>query len=119
MELKEHNFITEVNRELEFARRKLVDYYWGYNGEARRESHWMGVAYAKYKCTLLCALIAHSRGAIHLAGCSFEEQEHFINSNKHEWEYILHRTVRKEPVAPPPKPALRKSFVQQLREMLV
>lgn len=92
-----YELINEANKELSLFQSKLSNYYWGYTAKERRERHWMGAAYARFKCTLMCSLIAHSRGTVHLSGCSLEEQEHFLEANKDEWEYLVHRIPKNRP----------------------
>jgi len=43
----------------------------------------------KHKLSILMALIAHSKGCVHIANMSLEEQEQFLKENKDEWNYIV------------------------------
>lgn len=116
-----YKLINEANKELSLFQSKLANYYWGYDGEDRRQRYWMGVAYARFKCTLLCSLIAHSRGIVHLANCSLEDQEKFLEANKDEWEYLVHRIPKEKPVVQTqvvPKPPPKKNFVERLKALL-
>lgn len=123
MDLKIDNRLAmEANKELE----KLQAWEGAFdeNGERHTWRYAFNRAHYKFKATVLCALIAHSRGITHLANCSLEEQEKFLADNVAEWEHLRRRTP-KEPVnrvkletppvaTPPPKKSLMKKILEML-----
>lgn len=75
----------------------------------------MNKTYFKFKTTLMCAVIAHKRGNLHLP--TLAQQEKFLLDNRVEWErleYVTDRVVyvnKDEPVR-------KKTILQKLREMI-
>lgn len=123
MDLKiDSKLAMEANKELE--RLQAWEYAFDENGDKHTWRYAFNRAHYKFKTTLMCALIAHSRGITHLANCSLEEQEKFLADNIAEWEH-LRRRIPKEPVnrvklekPPAVAPTRKKSLMKKILEML-
>jgi len=113
---------NEAKEELEL----LQAWHYGFD-EIKNDSYQgcMNKAHYKFRSTLMCALIAHSRGVCHLES-SLEEQAAFLEKNKSFWEDLGQRKKKREYVKKREfergkKVALaipaKKTLLQKLREL--
>lgn len=121
--VKGEKMTIEITDKIEAEAAKEIDrlkaWMWGFEESSQGNvSTWNAVmnrAYFRFKTTLMCTVIAHRRGCLHLG--SFEEQEKFLEDNRVEWESLQHR----QPVIKYETKFVKehkKSLLQKLRELV-
>jgi hypothetical protein len=89
----EHDLAKEAVRELD----RLRSWFYAFDEhDVETYEYYMNRSHYRFKSSVLCAVIAHSRNINHFAGKDLEWQSKFLEANRHVWEILKDRMLERE-----------------------
>lgn len=89
----DYSVITAVKDEIRSTEWRLY-----HLKQSRELDKKMKATYLRHRLNVLMALVAHSRGYLHINNATLEEQEKFLEENRYEWACIVKLVEEKKKV---------------------